>query len=695
MDRIRSQVDGDLAGLQTSSGRIKSGGRWAEAENAVQALSHEVEEVAKTVASLRTDLDERRRLQSALAALGTPEADKKRRADLAEAEVQLQKADGQAQELETAQTHARLARLQADSAEEEALRTSQLWAEVEAAQAAQGAAAQALQAKSEAARQAQAASQTAQEAARATQAHALSAQNTLRQIEMAVQATKAKAERIQLADLIQRVETADAERITQRALAAHGPDTKIVTQIETLAREVTTARAVRDAAAPKVSVRYAAGARPVLIAGTPLQAEETRRLPQDGQITLPGIGEMHVDTANRDTVAAFTRAQEALSTALTAGGWADITALHAAARSRASAELAAELAEKTVVALAPGGLDQLRLRLAGLPENDPPQIADLPPRAEAEAAFASATTAHDTQQAQALQLSDLQQATALAAAKAETVQEGAAERLRLARQAVAGLPAPDPAQETARVAKLRATATAAQQAFIERKAQAPDLEGLRARRARIQSVIQSTAQEASRMCAQIGRLDGRIETRGDEGVEESLEDLRGQLMAAQERRANVGFDKDVLVRLLTALDGAHKAARETYFAPIAAELRPLLADLWDDAELHWSDDTLLPVALVRKGTQETLDVLSGGTQEQIAFLVRLAFARLLAKSGRHAPLILDDALVYSDDDRIERMFDALHGAAADLQIIVLSCRQRAFRDLGAPSLGFTPVVGAS
>ena len=35
------------------------------------------------------------------------------------------------------------------------------------------------------------------------------------------------------------------------------------------------------------------------------------------------------------------------------------------------------------------------------------------------------------------------------------------------------------------------------------------------------------------------------------------------------------------------------------------------------------------------------------------------------------PVILDDALVFTDDDRIERMFDALHRQADDLQIIVL------------------------
>ena len=67
-------------------------------------------------------------------------------------------------------------------------------------------------------------------------------------------------------------------------------------------------------------------------------------------------------------------------------------------------------------------------------------------------------------------------------------------------------------------------------------------------------------------------------------------------------------------------------------------------------------------------------------------LVRLAFARMHARAGRTAPLVLDDALVFTDDDRIEAMFDALHRQASDLQIIVLTCRQRAFRDLGGNRL---------
>jgi uncharacterized protein YhaN len=101
----------------------------------------------------------------------------------------------------------------------------------------------------------------------------------------------------------------------------------------------------------------------------------------------------------------------------------------------------------------------------------------------------------------------------------------------------------------------------------------------------------------------------------------------------------------------------------------------------------------LPNRLVRHGQEEQIDVLSGGAQEQLALLVRLAFARMLAQDGRAAPVILDDALVYTDDDRIERMFDALHRQASDVQILVLTCRQRAFRDLGGTQLRFQPLAG--
>ena len=71
-------------------------------------------------------------------------------------------------------------------------------------------------------------------------------------------------------------------------------------------------------------------------------------------------------------------------------------------------------------------------------------------------------------------------------------------------------------------------------------------------------------------------------------------------------------------------------------------------------------------------------------------LVRLGFARLLSDRGRPLPLILDDALVYSDDERIERVFHALNEAACHHQVIALSCRVRSFHSLGGQQLRIEP-----
>jgi uncharacterized protein YhaN len=61
-------------------------------------------------------------------------------------------------------------------------------------------------------------------------------------------------------------------------------------------------------------------------------------------------------------------------------------------------------------------------------------------------------------------------------------------------------------------------------------------------------------------------------------------------------------------------------------------------------------------------------------QERIAVRMRLAMETPLAERGGNLPIILDDALVYCDDGRINMMFDALSRAGKHQEIIVLTCR---------------------
>ena len=77
----------------------------------------------------------------------------------------------------------------------------------------------------------------------------------------------------------------------------------------------------------------------------------------------------------------------------------------------------------------------------------------------------------------------------------------------------------------------------------------------------------------------------------------------------------------------------------------------------------------------------------------IAVLVRLAFAEMLVERGEPATVILDDALVFSDDTRIKRMFDILNMAAKNVQILVFTCREQLFDELGGKPLTLKPGSG--
>ena len=127
------------------------------------------------------------------------------------------------------------------------------------------------------------------------------------------------------------------------------------------------------------------------------------------------------------------------------------------------------------------------------------------------------------------------------------------------------------------------------------------------------------------------------------------------------------------------------------YTPLYRELLPLLKIVFPDAEISLNGDfnaeEFRRLALERV---ETVESLSGGILEQIAVLTRLAFAQLMAKRGREMPLVLEEALVRFDNNRIENVFRALRSASRDIQCIVMTCHEKSFSTLGATKLKLVP-----
>ena len=87
------------------------------------------------------------------------------------------------------------------------------------------------------------------------------------------------------------------------------------------------------------------------------------------------------------------------------------------------------------------------------------------------------------------------------------------------------------------------------------------------------------------------------------------------------------------------------------------------------------------------GTTVPYAGLSGGTREQLAVLARLACAAIVSPARRDGtpggvPVIIDDALGYSDPDRLEKLGAAFSVAGKDCQVIVLTCEPGRYRGIG-------------
>lgn len=243
----------------------------------------------------------------------------------------------------------------------------------------------------------------------------------------------------------------------------------------------------------------------------------------------------------------------------------------------------------------------------------------------------------------------------------------------------------DPEEAEARRQRQHADAQAALSEALEQvealSHAAPDIVSAEAAVKRARSVAEAATNEIHELGMQIADLNGRIAARSEDALEEAWRETADAHREAAARVARIEREIAVLQTLRTALESARVEARDHYFEPVLRELRPLMGLLFYDAEVVFDDGTLLPRKVHRNGQEEDVERLSGGMREQLTVLTRLAFARLLASDGHPTPVVLDDALVYSDDDRIEKMFDALHRQGRDQQIIVFSCRQRAFSGL--------------
>lgn len=432
-----------------------------------------------------------------------------------------------------------------------------------------------------------------------------------------------------------------------------------------------------------------------------LQEEGEALIDGPARLVLPGGGELTISPGGDEIAQLASTHAEAhgkLRLALQAHGIRDLAQAEALHRLHVARQAERQLAEQAVRLIAPQGIEALevaqgqaqaqrRAAQEALGRLPTPSADDAPPPVSPEQAEAAHLQAQAVARRAADMLSQAQQAQARAQGAFDTAQ-----REHAAAQALLADPGRQQRLEDARAQRLQNTAD------LEALGAHIGEEEARLAQARPEAVAQD-AQRLQRSIEQIERehharrdqmlqLAAVLQQAGAQGLEETRDTVAGQLAQATRRHDELRRRAQALDLLCRKLEQKRQATLARWQLPLSQRLAHYLPLLLPGASLRL-DESLAPGQLAQArpgGAVETgnLQAQSFGTREQLGLISRFAYADLLREAGRPTLLILDDALVHSDEARRDRMKRVLFDAAQRHQVLLFTCHPQHWRDLGVP-----------
>jgi hypothetical protein len=167
-------------------------------------------------------------------------------------------------------------------------------------------------------------------------------------------------------------------------------------------------------------------------------------------------------------------------------------------------------------------------------------------------------------------------------------------------------------------------------------------------------------------------IQTRLKIMGEEGLHEKLNAAKNQLEQLEfKNRATVLRANAAQCLFNTMCEERDKASR-AYVAPLKDKIEILGRLVFDPSFQVTINDDLKITSRTVSGVTVPFDSLSGGTREQLSLMYRLSCSMIVAKDGG-TPVILDDALGYTDQERLKLMGAVLAVAAKECQIVIFTC----------------------
>ena len=524
------------------------------------------------------------------------------------------------------------------------------------------------------------------------------------------EATEALAVAQQRADCARRVldylsDRAEADRLTARLTkidAVQRDRDRICAELSTIAVTEAVARRIEAAAAAldrveaqlafvSATVEVTAAAEIELASGDQrllLSAGEAWSTTATGptEIAVSGVltARFSPGASARDVQAKYVAAQKELAAALAAGAVADLAAARRADQRRRELQSSRDQLAATLAGLCGDEqLDELRSQLAQLRASQPAEaehvgVDSTAARAELDAAetarrhaAAECETCRRVAMASAAQLTETSTCATVLQDKVATQRaelDAVAGRLAHQRTSVCDeelAAAADADLGALHCANQRVTELTGQLA-----AAAPD--AVAAELAEAAAAVETLRARCDDTARALHAVNVELTVFGPEG-------RQGKLDVAETRRDHAAAEYSRVRRraraaeLLRSVMARHRdTTRLRYVEPFRTELqrlgRPVFGPSFEveiDSDLRICNRTLDACTV-------PYESLSGGAKEQLGILARLAGAALVAQEDT-VPVVIDDALGFTDPDRLAKMSEVFDTVGADGQVIILTC----------------------
>ena len=179
----------------------------------------------------------------------------------------------------------------------------------------------------------------------------------------------------------------------------------------------------------------------------------------------------------------------------------------------------------------------------------------------------------------------------------------------------------------------------------------------------------AAAADVRQLEMQLRAAEGALEQVGGQYIQERARQAREAVVAVEERERELDLDYGAWRLLQEALVEAEQEEAvhlgKALVPPVSERVAALTGGRYGQLAIGPQLDA---AGIQTAGVERKFDVLSVGTQEQIALLLRLSIAEAL-----EAFIVLDDQLTQSDPQRMTWMRDLLEAAASRIQVVVMTC----------------------